>query len=638
MSLNSTAENEASVSPPATKPDGSKILREGNLVFKEPSGMDKFWTSFKLCFALPWRRFKKDSVLVFKLEGDIADQSRGRFDNGLSVPAICSALRKAAVDPRIKGVAIEIGPLAAGWAKVQEIRRHLAYFSSSGKFSVIYMKQAGEKEYYLATAGTEILVPPTASLSLRGFSVSGSFLRGVLDKIGIQPQVKRIGNYKSAGDQILRTSMSEFQEEQLSDILDDIYEEFLTTVASARKKTREEVIAMLDQGIFDNQEWLAGGWVDGLKYEDEVISDLKKRTDPTGDPEKVEERDLKRVVLSKYRFVNPSAFNMNNGKKKIAVLRTSGAIVSTSRTGGSITPAGLIPQLRQLAKNKAVAAVVLRVDSPGGDALASDLMWREIRALNMKKPVVASMGDVAASGGYYLAMGCKLIVAEPLTITGSIGVVTGKFSFESLSSKIGFSKKIISKGRYAELLADNRPFTASEESLFDRAAEHAYASFRNKAAESRGMSIDVMQAVAQGRVWTGSDALQKGLVDALGGVNRAVEIAKDLAGIAEDEKVTVLEMGRVQQSPLALLSSGASLSTLLSSAVGVDASNMISLLQSGTPSFLMTDVDVQGLNGSYLDSSMTSNSSDSFLNLTPDTKVTALSTFLNEAFDFGGEL
>lgn len=288
----------------------------------------------------------------------------------------------------------------------------------------------------------------------------------------------------------------------------------------------------------------------------------------------------------------------------------------------------MIPQLRSLAKNKAVSAVVLRVDSPGGDALASDLMWREIQKLSEKKPVVASMGDVAASGGYYLSMGAKTIVADSLTLTGSIGVVTGKFSLSELYQKIGYSKKILSRGRYAEILAaDNRSFTGDENALFDRAAIHAYESFRNKAAASRGMSEEKMQEVAQGRVWTGKDALDKGLIDAIGGVNRAVAIAKQLAGIQESEKVTVLEFGRVQQSPLALLSSGASLSSLLASVVGIEAANILSLLQSRTPSYLMTEIDSSQLAGEAVPSS----TSSVFLSEQEDEDK--LTMFLNEAID-----
>eukprot|EP00798_Chlamydomonas_sp_ICE-L_P004081 gene4081-14179_t len=492
-----------------------KPLPEGVLSFVTPPNSENFWTQLKLAFALPWRRFSAESVLSFKLEGDISDQSRSTFDSGLSVPQICSAMRKAAVDPRIKGICIEIGPLGVGWAKLQEIRRYIKYFRESGKFTVAYMTRAAEKEYYLASAFEEIYMPESSSLSLKGFAVTGTFLRGVLDKIGVEPQVKRIGNYKSAGDQLLRKDMSEYQAEQLTAILDDITNDFVSTIAEARGKTKEEVLAMMEEGIFDMQKFMDGGWLTGLRYEDEVIDDMKKRTGGKDDE-----------------------------AKEIVVLRTSGAIVGgNSNNGGVITAGPFIKQLRSLAKNKNIASVVLRVDSPGGDALASDLMWREIKKLAEKKPVVASMGDVAASGGYYLAMGCNKILAEPLTITGSVGVVTGKFNLAELYEKIGYAKTIISNGKYAEVLADNRPFNASEQEFFDRNADFAYESFRNKAAGSRGLSIEAM---------SGARALEVGLVDALGGRPPCVEVAKKLArSLRATRRIYPGDGDDVEMSPLA---------------------------------------------------------------------------------------
>ena len=314
------------------------------------------------------------------------------------------------MDPRIVGIVVKIDPLQVGWAKLQEIRRHIELFKESGKFTVAYVERAGEKEYFLASAFDEIYAPPSASLSLRGLSVSGTFLRGVLEKIGIEPEIKRIGKYKSAGDQLLRTDMSEFQKEQLSALLDDIYDDFVDGIAGDRKKTRAEVEELLDSGVYDMERFLEGGWVDGLKYEDEVNDLIKERTGGKDD-------EIRVVGLKKYSKVGRSAFNLDGGKI-IAVVRTSGAI--TGGTGGSgITSGAVISQLRALKKNKKVAAVVLRIDSPGGDALASDLMWREIQKLSEEKPVIASMADVAASGGYYMAMACKKIVAEALTLTGT---------------------------------------------------------------------------------------------------------------------------------------------------------------------------------------------------------------------------
>jgi len=418
------------------------------------------------------------------------------------------------------------------------------------KFTIAYMERAGEKEYYLASAFDEIYVPPSGNLGLRGFAATGTFLRGVLDKIGVEPELRRIGKYKSAGDQILRKDMSEPQREALDAILDDISTHWMETVAEARGKTVEEVQAMLDKGIYDMEEFKADGWVTDLKYQDEIEDLLKERTGGKED-------EYRFVKFGRYKKVSRSAFGID-GKKTIAVVRTAGAITGGDggRTSSGITALAVISQLRRLVENKKIAAVILRVDSPGGDALASDLMWREIRKLAEKKPVIASMSDVAASGGYYMAMGASKIVSEALTLTGSIGVITGKFSLSELYEKVGYSKTILSRGKYAQLLADNKPFTPEEAGLFDQAAQYAYESFRNKAAESRGMQPEVMQQFAQGRVWTGKAAKKVGLIDAVGGMQQAVVLAKEAAEIPEGEGVRLREVSMAPTSPLALITGG----------------------------------------------------------------------------------
>lgn len=575
-------------------------LPESELTYKEPTGMDKFLTSAKLSFALPWRRFKKGSVLVIELGGSLPEKVQGRFSPGTSLPVVCACLRKAALDPRINGIYIKISPLALGWGKMLEVRRHLEYFNQSGKWSVAYIERGGEKEYFMGTAATKLIVPPTAQLSLRGFSVSGTFLRGVLDKVGVQPQVKRIGEYKSAGDQLLREDMSDAQREQLTALLEDIYGMFCETVAKARGKTVDEVKALLDKGVYDTAEYLDGGWVDALQYEDEIQEQLKKDTGGKED-------QVAQVALRKYAKVNAKAFVHGGAKNAIAVIRASGAILGGSGgTGDSISQDVVIRQLRAARENKRVKAVVLRVDSPGGDALSSDLMWREIQMLSEKKPVIASMSDVAASGGYYMAMACRKIVAEQLTITGSIGVVTGKFNLQEAYNKIGYNKVNISAGRYAEVLADNRPFTPEEQELFDKAAEFAYESFRDRAANSRGMPKEEMQKFAQGRIWSGSRAINIGLVDALGGINRAIQLAKQAAEIPQSERVMVYELSRGSPSPLALLRGGGASATVLLSllaaaagagngasasagnaALGVGAGPLMALMQQAAASGLL---------------------------------------------------
>jgi protease-4 len=519
--------------------DVSTTMLVEELPYVEPSGSDLAMTRLKL---------------FMKLNGAIAEQPQGRFSSTTSLPELTEALRKAALDPRIKGICVKIDPLQCGWSKLQEIKRHLAYFKASGKFSIAYLERASEKEYYLASAFDKIYCPPSASISLRGISVKGTFLRGVLDKIGIEPEVRRIGNYKSAGDQILRKDMSEYQREQLTELLDDIYEDFVDSIAKARSKSKEEIREIIDTGLYDMSQFEAAGLVDGLLYEDQINDMLKEKTDGKED-------ELRFVRLKRYRKVSPSAFGLN-GKKTIAIVRCSGAIVG-GEGSNVITAEKLITQLRALKKNKKIAAVVLRVDSPGGDALASDLMWREIQKFGEEKPIIASMSDVAASGGYYMSMACQKIVAESLTITGSIGVVTGKFSLAELYEKIGYVSETISRGAYAEILNFTRSFTDKEAALFDKSAQHAYEQFRNKAAASRGMNFDEMEKNAQGRVYSGIEAKERGLVDEIGGLWKAVEIAKEAAGISQDEKVSIKEISRSSASPISLLARGASVEAAL---------------------------------------------------------------------------
>ncbi|KAK9824686.1 hypothetical protein WJX72_012391 [[Myrmecia] bisecta] len=589
--------------------NGAGPLPSGDLVYEAPSALDRFWTSLKLLRALPWRRFKKGSVLVLELSGSITEQRQGRFGSATSMPQICEALQKAAYDPRIVGIYIKLAPLSAGWAKLQELRQYIGHFCQSGKFAVCYMTTASEKEYFLASACQEVYMPSTAQLSLRGFAVSGTFLRGVLDKVGVEPQVKRIGEYKSAGDQLLRKDMASAQREQLTALLGDIHDNFTATIAHARNKTVQEVEELLDAGLYDMEKVAAGGWLTGLRYEDEILEDLKKRTG--GKPDK-----LRGVSLKKYASVNPSAFGLV-GRKMIAVIRTAGAIVGGSQGPSStVTADAVIKQLRAVGKDKSFVAVVLRVDSPGGDALASDLMWREIQQLAKKKPVIASMGDVAASGGYYLAMAANKIIAEPLTITGSIGVVTGKFNLSELYRKVGYSKEVISRGKYAELLNDSRPFTEEEEQYFSASAQFAYESFRDKAAHSRGMAVEDMQKVAQGRVWSGQRALQVKLVDGLGGMSRAIAVAKQAADIDAKEAVRVVELSKAKPSPLALVGGGASLgpvgamqvlvqlilqprSLLVGLAHGLGMPDAL-LLNPGRPAALMPPLDLTTSSGGSL--------------------------------------
>jgi len=528
------------------------------MVFRDTSTTtSRFLRSLRFFFQVRGR-VKKNSVLYFTLSGSIPDTASqspsfnplsllsGASNRPISLSQLTNSLRLAAHDPRISAIYFRIEPLSCGYAKLQEIRRFMDYFKQSGKKIYAYLEIGSEKEFYLASGCNELYMPPEAFFGLRGFRVSGSFLKGVFEKIGIEPQVERIGVYKSAGDQFARKSMSDAQREVLSALLEEQYKHFMKDIVNARKLESENVLEeILNRAPQKAEEYAQAGLISGVKYEDELIESLKKTYNKNGDVEK----PLRSVALAKYaRRTTPKLIGLDRGKDVIGIIRANGAIASgqsrRSALSGSenLGSESLIQLLRAAGRNKSLKAVVLRVDSPGGSALASDVMWREIKKLREKIPVVASMGDVAASGGYYLSMGCDEIVAEELTLTGSIGVVTAKLSLEKLYEKIGFVRENISKGKYAELDVDNRGFSKEEKEYFENGAQKAYLSFTSKAAESRGMELTELQKVAQGRVWTGKQALDVGLVDKLGGIWTAIASAKSRAGIDQEKSVKIVEL------------------------------------------------------------------------------------------------
>ncbi|XP_048231710.1 serine protease SPPA, chloroplastic isoform X2 [Ricinus communis] len=479
----------------------------GDFEFKEIGAWNRFLVKIKMLFAFPWERVRKGSVLTMKLRGQISDQIKSRFSSGLSLPQICENFIKAAYDPRISGIYLHIEPLNCGWAKVEEIHRHILNYKKSG----------------------------------------------VLEKVGIQPEVQRIGKYKSAGDQLTRKTMSEENCEMLTTLLDNIYGNWLDNISSIKGKEREEIENFINEGVYEVERLKKEGFITNIQYDDEVISMLKEKLGVQKD------KSLPMVDYGKYSRVRNWTLGLTGGGDQIAVIRASGSISRvrspTSLPGSGIVGEQFIEKIRQVRDSKRYKAAIIRIDSPGGDALASDLMWREIRLLAETKPVIASMSDVAASGGYYMAMAAGAIVAENLTLTGSIGVVTGKFNLGKLYEKIGFNKEIISRGKYAELLAaEQRPLRPDEAELFARSAQNAYQQFRDKAAFSRSMPVNKMEEVAQGRVWTGKDAASRGLVDAIGGLSRAVAIAKQKASIPQEKQVILVELSRPSPSLPEILS------------------------------------------------------------------------------------
>ncbi|GJQ09010.1 hypothetical protein GpartN1_g801.t1 [Galdieria partita] len=529
------------------------------MIYKDIGLLQKVARTFGFLFSLR-RRIPRGSVLHLEIMGSLPDTLGSPLDalSMTSIVEVTSNIRKAAHDPRISALFVKLGPLSCGYAKIAELCRHFDYYRQTGKKIIGYMELGSEKEILLSLFMDEIYAAPEASISIRGFKVSATFLKGVFQKIGLEPQVERLGVYKFAGDQFSRTEMSNEQREVLKNILQAVYENFRNELSTFHGWSEEKVDQVLNSAPFQMPDLKNLGFFTDLKYESEILDMLKLRychrgkgispSDSLETKQKILRKSI-RLVNSKYYSRVKAKQLFLEGKRKIGVIRVSGTIVpgdggDNPLIGSTVGSDTLVSLIRQAAENPKFDAFILRVDSPGGSALASDLIWAELLRLREKKPIVASMSDVAASGGYYISMACNHICCEPLTLTGSIGVVTAKFSLENLYKKIGFVKETVSIGRYAELDIESRSFNDDERQYFRNNALHAYQNFVSKAAKSRGKTYEELDNIAQGRVWLGYEALQIGLVDSCGGFWKAVEVAKELANIGEHENVQLVELRR----------------------------------------------------------------------------------------------
>ena len=486
----------------------------------------------------------RNSTLVLDLKTDLREASpEDVFRQVFAGPQpqtlaeIVENLRKAKVDDRIGAVIITPSGLQAPlWGKVQELRDAIIDYRRSGKPAIAYLEYGDDRTYYLATACSQVYLMPTSSLDLNGLASYELFLRGTLDKFGAYPDFLHIGEYKTAANQLTETTFTPAHREMTESITRDMYEQLLRGIAEGRKKSDAEVRTLVDQGPFLASEAIQAGLVDGLAYFDQLDDKLKL---PDGGRSRVDTRD--------YSDVAPSSLGLNRGPR-IALIYATGVIVSgesgfDAMSGAVLGSETLIRHIREARDDSSVRAIVLRVDSPGGSAVASDAIWRELvitRDQKKDRPLVASMSDLAASGGYYIAMAAPHIVAQPATLTGSIGIVAGKIVTGGTWAKLGANIEAVSHGRNAEIYSPVRPFNESERAELSRSLEAFYTQFVEKAAESRRMTAEKLNAVAQGRVWTGRQAREIGLVDDLGGLDRAIAAAKQRAGIAPDSDVEIV--------------------------------------------------------------------------------------------------
>lgn len=456
---------------------------------------------------------------------------------------IVAGLRRAAEDDSVRALVAKVGDAQLGLGRVQELREAVLAFGEGGKPTVGWAETFGEfgpgtLPYYLATAFGEIWLQPSGDVGMVGPAIEATFLRDALDRAGVRVEVGKRAEYKNAPDLLLERGFTDAHREAVSRIAASSAEQLVDAVASARGLKVEQVLELIDRAPLRAAEALQAGLVDRLGYRDEVYADVRRRAGG----------DVRLLFLSRYARTGAGQRLQALRRRRrpaVALVQGTGAI-RLGRSGrsplagtamGADTVSG---SLRAAVRDENVRAIVFRVDSGGGSYVASDTIWREtIVARRAGKPVVVSMGDVAASGGYFVAMAADAIVAHPGTLTGSIGVFAGKPVLDELLGRLGVTVDAVETGRHARMFSPRRPFSDDERALLERWLDHVYEDFTGKVAECRRLPIEHVREVARGRVWTGADAKERGLVDELGGLGRAVALARGRAGLPDDAPVRV---------------------------------------------------------------------------------------------------
>lgn len=477
------------------------------------------------------------SYLEIPLSGEIQEWSQPDFFTSfflgrqpLSLNDVWTNLRKAKVDGRIRGVLLRLGPLECGWAKVEEVRGAILDFRQSGKKALAFIEEGPEfnKEYFLATACDRIVLHPLGWLGIPGIGGDVPFFKKGLDKLGIEAQFVHIGKYKTAYNQFTEEGFTGPHREMEESLTSDVFDHFVKTVAQARHKSEAEVKALIDRAFFQGDQAKAAGLVDDVLYEDQLPALFKSEGEvPT------------RVTHEDYLRVKPSSLGLENGRR-VALIYALGPILGgESLNYQMIGGETLARWIRRARQDDSVSAIVMRVDSPGGSAVASDTIGREVELAKKAKPFVISMSDVAGSGGYWISMSAHKIVAQPGTLTGSIGVLSGKFNFAKLYDKLGISAEELKYGARSNVFSTFHRLTKEEEAVLLDQISWIYDRFVTKVSEGRNLTRERVNEIGQGRVWTGNQARGIGLVDELGGLSAAIEEAKRLAGIPAAESVSL---------------------------------------------------------------------------------------------------
>jgi len=480
-----------------------------------------------------------NSVLQLKLNYPITERTPNNPLSGLSflgidgeksigLNDILANIKKAKTDSNIKGIFLDESILSAGEATTEEIRNALIDFKKSGKFIIAYSEIYTQGFYYLASVADKVYINPKGIFDFKGFSSQITFLKGALDKLGIEAQIIKVGTYKSAVEPYFLTKMSDANRLQVNSYLGSLYDHFLTGISESRKINKDSLFNIANElKVRLPEDALKYKLVDGLKYKDEILDELKKRTGVDA------KDDLKSVELADYGSSETATDNKKEtSKNKIAIVYASGDIVGGEGDDNSIGSERISKALRKVRLDNKIKAVVFRINSPGGSSLASDVIWREVMLTKKVKPIIVSMGDLAASGGYYIACAADSIIAEPNTITGSIGIFAVLPNMQKFfNDKLGITFDGVKTGKYADLGDVSRPLTPEEKAILQNQVNQGYDSFTKAVAAGRNKTQAYVNSIGQGRVWTGTQAVKIGLVDRLGNINDAIASAARKANI-----------------------------------------------------------------------------------------------------------
>ena len=497
---------------------------------------------------------KENSIFYLKLEGTLSERVQenpfqtlmGEDYQAYGLDDILTSIQKAKNNENIKGIYLQPGVFSASIASIEEIRAALVDFKESGKFIVAYADQYAEDMYYLASVADKVIVNPQGSIAWHGLVSQTIFYKDLLKKVGIDMQIFKVGTYKSAVEPFIATEMSDANREQVSEFINSIWKRMLEDVSISRNIPMDDLNKYADEAMdFKSaEEYLAKGLADTLLYKDGVLNYLKELTNRSS------KESLNTLSLEDMKNVKRNV-PLDKSGNIIAVYYAFGEIDGTTSTEEGIQSEKVIKDLRKLREDETVKAVVLRVNSPGGSAYGSEQIWHEVVLLKETKPVIVSMGDYAASGGYYISCAADYIVADPTTLTGSIGIFGMFPNMENLlTEKLGLHFDVVKTNKMADMGTLNRPFNQAEKEALQNYINKGYELFVKRCADGRGMTTEAIEKIAEGRVWTGATAKEIGLVDELGGLNKAIEIAAQKAEVENYSIINYPSKGNVFSSIL----------------------------------------------------------------------------------------